>query len=326
MSSNTFFISVMDGATSNGGLTVNIETEIFSTSTETTQSEAVSASFNITGITNGMTEYEIATQISNQLGAALKLQDLNYLGELAYSEEEYPATFQITKTDHIVCIWSQSLFTVSVSNNTCSAKFCVKPKPNLISLNESQNKAFQVRFNLKDGSGVALTDDQIIDLTYGASSFLTTLFRNNIVRCTYAKELRGNDTNAIKLYPRPVVDFDMPRVRRRDSINSFDTLSWGKDAYFIGHDRGSLVFRHSEHIVDEKEPFYIQNMVYLSFIAGENHIPEEIKLGILDLSRYKIQVSGEIKSMKGGTAAFEFFPASEGLTGILLPLKIYKMR
>ena len=101
---------------------------------------------------------------------------------------------------------------------------------------------------------------------------------------------------------------------------------WGKFAYFLNHLKGTLKFRFSETVIDHREPFYIQNLVYVSYVSGHNSIPQEIKEAVIELSKYRIISRNDLKSMKGGSGAFEFLDPRQILKRILVPVQNYKMR
>ncbi len=143
---------------------------------------------------------------------------------------------------------------------------------------------------------------------------------------TYAKEYRGNDTDTIKLFPKPVLDFDQPRIRRKNITDIYNLPQWGKFAYFLSHEAGTLKFRFSESLIDHREPFSIQNLVYVSYVSGHNTIPDEVKKAVIEMIKYRLSDNEDLKSMKGGSGSFEFLSPTERLQRILVPIMNYKMR
>ncbi len=339
MSSEYQYISVVSPPTTAGTLAITLDTNLISSSdlyqgnpTYTgipeTLNYPASASFVllVSGITGAETEIELSSKIYNQLGTYIKQQNLQYQGSLAYAEEVYAATFQTTNSDHCTCVWSQALFTIGVSGNTIGAIIQVDKSPNLITIADALDLGVTVGFDWQTDAGVSLTNAQIARNCLIASSFLTNRLRNNIVISTYAKELRGNDTNSIKLSPYPVLDFDQPRIRRKNITDIYNLPQWGKFAYGImGSKRQSLQFRFHEVHIDHREPFSYQNLVYLTFLSGHNHIPEEVKMAVVELTRYKMYYRDGLRSMKAGDNMFSWDKDTR-LNAILIPIMNYKMR
>ncbi len=128
------------------------------------------------------------------------------------------------------------------------------------------------------------------------------------------------------MFPKPVLDFDQPRVRRKNITDVYNLPQWGKFAYFIGHEQSTLCFRFDESLIDHRQPFAKQNLVYVSFVAGHNTIPEEIKDAIAELTKYRLYSRNDLKSLKGGSGSFEFWEPAKVLERIIIPIRLYKCR
>lgn len=340
MSFNYQYLSVVTPPVTPGNLSIQVQTYTFS-STDTGSSKTNSSGYpdtfnnpvislftlNVSGVTGSEDEIGLATIIYNQLGTCIIQNGLNYSGFLAYAEEVYPATYQATRSDHCVCLWSQTLFTASIVTNTIGANIVINPSPVLLTLQEALDLAVMINFDYTANSGVTLTNDQIVKAMLQNSSFLTNRMRNKIVVSTYGKEISGNDTDTVTMYPYPVIDFDQPRIRRKNIVDVYNLPQWGKFAYgIVGNNRKGLKFRFSETLIDHREPFGKDNLVYLSFLSGHFHIPEEIKLAIVEFIRLNMLFSPELKSMKGGSGAFVFNDYTKLVEKILTPILQYKMR
>lgn len=340
MSSEYQFLSVMTPPVTAGQLSFSVQTTTFASTDTGAPKNTVTAfpdTFNmpvvstfvvsISSINGTESEIGLATKVFNQLGTSIIQQGLNYAGFLSYAEEVYPATFQVTRSDHCVCVWSQTLFTISISSNTTGCSILIDQAPALVTLQGGLDSGLLINFDYTTDFGATLTNSQIMDSILKSSSALTNRLRNFIIISTYAKEIRGNDTDCVQLAPYPVIDFDQPRIRRKNIVDVFNLPQWGKFAYgIVGHKRNNLKFRFSEYLIDHREPFYSQNLVYISFIAGHNHIPEEIKDAVVEYSMYKLHNRGELKSMKGGSGAFAFIDSIKVLQKLLIPILNYKMR
>jgi len=340
MASEYQYISVVTPPTAAGTVAITVDTNLISTSSSfqgnptlsglpESLNPPASASFvlNVSSVTGTETENQFSYKIYTQLGTLLQQLGLGYTGTLAYAEEQYPATFQTTNSDHVTCVWSQCLFTIGVSGNTTGAEIVINKAPCLVTLEDAKNIGPEISFDFTSDFGVALTDSQIITSLVRASSMLTNRLRNNIVVSTYVKELRGQDTDAVKLTPYPVLDFDQPRIRRKNITDVYNLPQWGKFAYgIIGNKKQTLKFRFSEVHIDHREPFSIQNLCYLSFISGYSHIPDEIKTAVVEVVRLKMFYRDGLHSMKGGSNQYVWEPKDTRLERILVPILNYKMR
>ena len=188
MASNALYISVMTPPVSAGTIDIHIKTSVFSPSNNNPPTDVLtgttgipeglnipaSADFTYTqAVTGSEDEEDLAEEICNGLGAYLIANQLNYQGWLAYTEEVYPATFQVTRTDHCICIWSQTLFDIEIPTNTSNAKLVVNKSSALLTLQEAKDLAPNVNYDWRTEARIAMTDDQIISSIVSSSSFLT---------------------------------------------------------------------------------------------------------------------------------------------------------
>ena len=340
MSSEYQYISVVTPPVTSGTLALTLDTNLISTSdlfqgnpTYTgipeTLNYPASASFvlSVSDITGNETEKQLSYKIYTQLGTYLQQLDLQFTGSLAYAEEVYAATFQTTNSDHCTCVWSQALFTMEVSSNTTGANVIINKAPCLITVTEAIEIGPEIGFDWTTDFGVTLSQESIARSCLRASAMLTNKLRNNVVISTYAKEVRGNSTNSIKLSPYPILDFNQPRIRRKNITDVYNLPQWGKFAYGImGNKRQCLQFRFHETLIDHREPFNQENLVYISWVSGQNHIPDEIKTAIVELSRYKMFYRDGLKSMKAADNAYSWDSDDKRLINILVPILNYKMR
>jgi hypothetical protein len=197
----------------------------------------------------------------------------------------------------------------------------------LVTLDDAINRyGFTGNFNWQTFSNSPMANFQIINSILEASNFLTTKLRNPIVMSTFGKELRGNDTDTVFLGIRPVWDFDEPRIRRKNITDVFNLPQWGKFAYWLDHEAGLLKFRFHESLINHREPFYSQNLVYLSFVAGYMTIPDEIKGAVIEIAKYRLHDNSELEMMKGGSGQFKFLDYKKRLSRIFDMVRTtYKM-
>lgn len=196
-----------------------------------------------------------------------------------------------------------------------------------MTLAEAMDIAASLSFSWRSESGSTITEAQMIKLLTLASADITRTLKNNIVMSSYLKEIRGNDTTGVKLSPSPIIDFDEPRIRRKDVSDNFNLPSWGKWVYFINHASGELCYRRDEFLVDSQSPFSRDNLVYVGFIAGHYTIPEEIKKAVVEMSRYLLQPRQmDIQELAGGSGRIKFGDKIPAIKRIYLALKGFKAR
>lgn len=332
MGSNATFLSVMTPATSAGTITFLLETIDYTAtltpSDRMSQSESLSVTLTVTGVVCTIDEVELATLIYEQISEAILAQtDLAYDGVMTTPDETTPGNFQVTNSEHVICLWSQALFKLSVVSNPTGCTLVLSEAPVLITLAEAKEIASVLSLSWRSDQGTTLTDAQIIKLLTLASADLVSKLRNNIVLTTYMKEFKGNNVLGIKLSPTPIIDYDQPSIRRKDSSADFATLDWGKWVYHLNHETGKFTFRKDEVIIDDGSPFYKDNVILISFIAGHTHIPDEIKKGVVDMARYLLNPRKmDIQELAGGSGKIKFGDKVSYLDRIFLSLKRYKAR
>jgi hypothetical protein len=340
MASNNYsFVSIMTPSTnSTGMISFLLETVPYSVTPViegSTQPDPVSLTVNVCDINLTMDEVDISNLIASRFAAEIVTADIAYDGVPFFPNEQIVAKFQVTQTEHITEIWSQAKFKVKLVSNTTGVKLDISDDTGIfLTLAEGKSYAINIGYTFKGPGGSCLPDDQIIRQLKLACADIVLYLRNFVVMSTYINTFRGFDTMGVKLKPKPIIDFDSPRVRKK---YLFDYLtspvsgdgfipSSGKYIYALNNDTGSLTFRYDETLVADNSPFGKDNQILISFIAGYSFIPEAIKKAVVSLSRVTVDPrSMDIAELKGGSGSIKWFNTNQsGFVSVFSSIKGFK--
>ncbi len=316
MSDQRTYISVMTPAASDGSF--NIQLETFNAELNATFVAV------ITGIGAGDSEISMARAIQDQLNVLLSSEGFLYLGVPRISSEELEATWQVTRTDHVVCIWSECNFDTSVSSTTgCIVRTCEIGC--LLTNAQALRLAVPNAVTLvSKTSGAAFTAEEIADVVQSASAELCGNIRNNIVLSTYLGEFRGKDTTSIMLRPLPLYQVDNPRVRFKNGIYLAD-IQWSKNQFNKIKRSGEIANIWHRIDVRTRDPYSMDNEVRISFVAGENHIPIAIQKAVLLLSEMSNNDRKGLRSLGGGSLSVTWAPTKEQYYFLYQPIRMFIM-
>jgi hypothetical protein len=269
VSSNTLYISVLSPATASGNITLDL--------TFPAGSQTITVA-----VTDTDSELDIARSIVTEIQDCLDTNDLNYSGVPAF--EDFPATFQINRTAHVVSVWSQITFEIVVDVAATGTEVISGQTPCFMTSGELADYAAISGLSLDTADGsAALSSSQLALLIEIASSQVVSLTNNPIILSTHVFESIGTTTNSVRLPFRPVVDFDAPQVKFPGpsplitSAGSLTVSSYGVQSFRVNHRLGTLYYTMGSLLVDANEPFAWGNTVLVSYRAGSQTIPSAIK-------------------------------------------------
>lgn len=312
---NRQYISILSTAT--GTYTVNVE----SLNADTNVSFAVT-----TAGSSGDDEIDMAKRLQEAFITVLTntsadvLVDgveatvpLLYTGTPVYSSTTPLPTFQVTRTGHVLCIWSQCQFRAKLSSSLDN-QMLVNDAPVLSTLSEFEDMAAIRGVDLETLEGTSLTTAQKVILLKSVSSQITQYLKNPIVMSTYLEEITGRITMGIRTKKRPIVEFDSPRMR-------YAVLLWtvvsgvirSIKGYDVNHSTGWIKWRHHSPLLDTREPFGYNNEVKMTYVAGYMDIPFIIKEKLVSLAGIMLsgdEAGGSIVMLAGGTGRVQY--SSEG--------------
>lgn len=315
MSQQLFFVSFLSNAASSGSINLTLQTnnplfqETSPVATYTPINTTIALS--VTGVIQGMDPVSIANLANTQFNTQLLQASAVYAGSPVFSSQIPNATFRIGQTDHVLSFFSQSLFTITASSNTTGAIVNLGPKPSLVTTGYIRSNAGLAAVPLVDVNGVTLTDTQLAFMSSVMSSQLITLLgMNYIVICTFLLEETGNYQLELDLTGGiPGIWFDGIRVKRPYSVSLYGTLVGDSTSIVWNYitKRGKLRYIPAQNLTNTYEPTFWGNELKVSYVAGNNHIPDAIGYGILRLLGAGLQNRYGIASLKTGSFDVKYF-------------------
>lgn len=306
------FCSVLSLPATSGNIEFEIETY--------NASENITFSIPATGIEATDDEIDVAKRIYTSINNYLTVHDLQYSGPLTFHDQEVSATFRVHRTDHVICLFSQSHFSLKVTTNDPGCRLPIGVSPTLLTLHDARNLASVSGIDLETEDEEELTDNQLQELLEIGSARLVELLNNNIVICTYVKEFVGNGERAIPLDEgKPGIFIDTPNTRRPYSLYITSEDSSGSPSnYGWVRPSGYLRYRFAQGMIASDQPFKIGSEFNISYVAGNFNIPKIIKLAVLYLVNELINASGsglsnsegDLRRLTGGNLTVEFFNSS----------------
>ena len=319
---NQQYISILNtGISSGGGLAVTINDKTF-------QNSLTYAVSGLTGLEDPQTvAYKTAVQLTTwliQTGYAFTT-DYSLTGVPYYCDLPQVQQYNVTLTDHCVCVWSQSMFVLSASS-TMGNLIHTTNIPILMTIDDLDSMAGITGLDLTDLNGVDLTVRQKGDLLKLVSAKLIGFTNNRIVLSTYIQEESTSWVYGIFLKKTPVADFVPPQVRQPVAFNLFSAITYStvKSNYMLEPDTGYFGYRFAQNIVDYVEPFQWGNDVLITYIAGFPYIPEDIDNAIISLIPIvQAQTPIGVKAYKGGTFDVQFGDVNSAYNLIMANLRAY---
>lgn len=329
---NKQYISILSTAT--GTYTVNVE----SLNTDTSVSFAVT-----TAGSAGDDEVDMAKRLQEAFITVLTNTSadvvvdgvsttvpLLYSGTPVYSSGSPLPTFQVTRTDHVLCVWSQCQFRVEL-DSSIGNQMVVETIPLLDTLESFESMAAIRGVDLETLEGTALTTAQKVLLIKTVSSQIVEFTRNAFVMSTYLEEITGRITMGVRTKKRPIVEFDSPRMR-------YAVLLWtvvsgvirSIKGYDVNHSTGWIKWRHHSPLLDTREPFGYNNEVKITYVAGYMNIPFIVKEKLVSLAGIALsgdETGGDIAMLAGGTGRVQYTSGgvSDTVKYILTQLSAYQL-
>lgn len=310
---NRQYLSVMTVPSSSGTLSFTINTY------DTTPLITLSAS--VTGITSGESEKSVANKIKSQLSIILTQNNLKFNGSITeLSSTTGPEeTFRLTRTDHVVCFFSEAQFSIDITNPTGSI-IMIDPNPALITVTDAIAYGGALG-ETYDG----LTNQQIAYLILLASSQIVSIINNPFVLSTYVHEHWGRWDESIKLEYTPLASVDNPRINRPDILSFLSVVSTSEPltVYDIQAKTGWIAYKYAQEVFNAYEPFDDNTGFRISYVAGEKSLPAALKKAIIEMTSHITDLAEGLKLLQGGTFQVQFSTTTDQMRAILLPLEPY---
>ena len=299
MYQNTF-LSVLSPAVASGNIALQFQT--YNAQPNNTFTVTV------TGIQAGATEQTIAYTIATQASSYFGNTGILFNGKLPTILDPVCGVFQTISTDHVTNFFSLAQFGITTTLNQTGAYLKLGERPVYTTIPAASaygpinNQGFQLC------GGGDMTQDEMADILAEASADVAAILNNNVVAAFYVYEFTTQMTNALRFPNRPVQYFWNPYTLRptimamATQVATFDLNS----RYEVDQESGWITFRFAQDLLFNYEPFDWNNQWRDAYIAGNYHIPTELKTAVLRWI-WVIQNSfTTIKSVRDGNTAIEY--------------------
>lgn len=314
---NRQYLSVMTVAASSGDLELTLTTYDAPTN--------LTIVANITGISSSDDEDTIARAILDQGKIIISQYGATYNGYPDYLVDGPAATFRVTRTDHCLCFYSESQFTLEITNNEIGSILLIESIPALMTNQEAEDMAALIVLDLTDSGGSTLTATQLANFILLASSEFVTYTKNPIVASTYVFENWGNWQESVKLDMIPLISVDPPYTRRPNLFSFFISMSDypdNRNVYDFNSKTGWVAYRFAQEVFEAYEPFDDNNEWKISYVAGHKSIPLIVKKAIIQLMGVLGDIGdADVKDLRGGTFQVGLMDIKDKLKLIFMPIK-----
>jgi hypothetical protein len=274
---NNQYISIVSNCAASGSLVFTIETQDLASD--------LSITLNVSGLIGTETSTSLASKIYTQLNTTFVQQEINFDGSVFFPDNALEARFDANRTEHVINIFSQCNYSISVVNTT-GADIVIADHPVPLTIEELDRFCTATKKVLSSSCGDDLSDEGKVDLLTLASAGLCAYLNNNIALTTYLYSEVCKGTKSIFTNKKPLRDFWAPTVRRPygmafilQSAPSLDPDN--KVNYAIDSNREEIYYRFAQDMFESYEPFDDGNEVLLPYIAGYPKFPTVIKQCLL---------------------------------------------
>lgn len=275
----------------------------------------------VSGITTSDSEKGIAKKVLDQINTTICMIGASYNGTPVLVGESASAQFQLTRSDHVVCIFSQSQFQLDITDDTTGAIYSVRSSPALTTVADVQKYS-----TILNQSFSNLTNAQIANLIELVSDEIVEDCRTPIVLSTFVTHVVTNLYDGYQLPIYPVYDMDNPSINRPWTILNFVDVSVSDvtTRYHIQRD-GWIVYKYPQNLVYvTNDPYEKGNMWMVSWVAGHSQIPEIVKRAVAKITPFYTSFS-MYEELSGGTSRVKFKDEYDEKLKILKTLTNYKV-
>lgn len=293
MDSRTY-LSVLQAPTASGDISVVLST--YGASSD------ITLTMSATGLFTTDSEEKIAKKLYDQFLVQLAQAGAIYTSPAESITVPPPATIQITRTDHVICFWSQASLNIEISSNNPNSILAIRNTPTLMTVPAARSMSVVLGQDFSN-----LSNAQLAELLNAISDEIISVACNNFVSSTYLLSVWINDVNGYRLPHFPVQKIDRPLTADPWtiwSISSYKAVDL-TNRYLIQKD-GWVMYRDAQKIVhDDINPFAYGNEFRITWIAGESKIPQAVKVAIIKLATFYTNYS-IYEELKGGTSSVKF--------------------
>lgn len=317
MADSNQYLSVLTPATATGVIQLRLESyDASSNVTFTTSSIAINS---------GDSEETIAIKLKNALDSELVLATYNFDGQPVFSAELPNATWRIARTNHILNIWSECQYSLSITSNTTGALINQGSEPTFQTIAYAKAYGAISGQNFQDSVGDPLPDATIALMLAATSSEIVLNLNNPIVATGHVHYEIGNWTPSVFLKFIPLILWDPPVIRRPNMYNVLPVTTSFSDVrsnYTVNYLTGEVNYRFTQNLIQRFEPFDYYNEIKLSYVAGYTNIPAIVKNVGVDYLQF-MDVQGIVESLAGGTFKIAFKDEFSHKKEALFPLSSF---
>ena len=296
------YISVLAPATAAGDVVLNIKSI----------NRATPITFNITvPIETTASVVDIADLIKSGIDAQLVSLGYNYTGipSFVYASTEWPFTFRTYQTDHIINIWSQTPYRLSVVSAPAGVTILTGSSPTLITL--ARARALAPIIGTTYASGATTYDDATLALALESASdeiISQYLGSHPVAASTFLHQEFGFNQNGFQLFYRPVIGWDIMAFRFPSFWNIAVPESGQLTAGYFSIDptTGYVTFA----IRSGARPMRPGNVAKITYVSGKTEIPTSVEREIVRVGQY-IKIPVFASRMKSASTQLDLVKREE---------------
>lgn len=237
-------------------------------------------------------EVKIAQSLLTQLTAAILSAGNQYSGTPGLSGTTPASTFRVTRTDNVLCIWSEAYFDLDFTPVPSDTRIEQSSSPQILTLAEMTARASIHRVALEDMNGVVLSEDAQVLLLRDSCAALLTYLNNSIVATSYLDAFRGSGGRMLQGRVRPGISWDIPTARQQWQLISASLSANPKNLWNWKPRLNQLWFRMENSLMFIYDPNEIGSEVKWSYVAGYQNIPDVIKGAVMEIARKILTQTG----------------------------------
>ena len=264
-------------------------------------------SFTLTNLLHTDNEIQCAQKIYNGIQNGLALSNAVYNGTPVFNTDTFPFTFRPLIADHIVSMWSQSNYTIEISEFPTGMEVVISNDPVYITLSKAFELAPLTGLLLRDSLGNKILPPQLIAALKAASSKIVSILDGFVVIPTTYYQMAGGE------WQRGVTTKYCPIIRLDNIVAKGPYLP--QYVFSLGSsiiqrvepnpETGSIKFLDWSNSVGLREASDFGNAIIWTYTAGYEYVTDslgQITLQILALN----QVPFEVQSFSGASFSMRF--------------------
>jgi hypothetical protein len=277
---------------------------------------------NVTGLLPTDSESDICYKLSTQISIIIDQNGYTFHGNPNSVAGGPKPFFRVTRTDHVMSIFSECQFDFDVSADTTGGIYLNQATPVLCTVAFARTFGKFTAQNWVDPVTFApFSDQDVANSLSAASADFVAETLNEIILSNYIHEIDCRGTSGTYTKHRPIQYLDAPYIQRPDIYSFLSSVSpEPMTPYFQGWENGFLDYRFHQDMLMAYEPFDEGNIFRLAYVAGEKKIPDIIQQCIVRLTLLQT-VNPLFTEIQGGTSRAKFVDIYKLRREFLLPCR-----